>query len=69
MKKMSKYAAKAVGKLQKYHGPHFQHAGIEPQPDPNSQKKHRKHSPQLLFGLAFHHIQTELPIFEHFHRR
>lgn len=68
MKKMSKCAAKAVDRCQKFCGLRFQHEGIVPQPHPNSQKKHRMHFPLLLFPLDLNHIQIELPIFVRFHR-
>lgn len=69
MKKMSKCAAKAVDRHQKYRDLRFQHEGIVPQPDLNSQKKYRMHFPLLLFPLDLNHIQIELPIFVRFHRR
>ncbi len=69
MRKMSKCAAKAVGRQQKYYAPHFQREGIVLQSDPSNRKKPKMYFPVVSFLMALNRTQIALPIFVHFHER
>ena len=69
MRKMSKCAAKAVGRQQKYYALHFQREGIVLQPYPSNQKKQKMYFPVVSFLMELNRNQIALPIFGHFHER
>ena len=69
MRKMSKCAAKAVGRQHKYYAPHFQREGIVLQSAPSNRKNPKMYFPVVSFLMALKRTQIALPIFLHFHER